>query len=103
MILAARASGAHRQRGLDVADDLFRVLIHANQRVLVVVRFAVDVEDLLEMRDKPGSVRFGNAEPFATPRLETIFLRHFRTVSGHTDATTCKRHNSSTNKLNVQR
>src|SRR5690606_9778311 len=75
----------------------------ADQRMLFVVVFAVNVEDFLHVGHEAGTVSLGDAEPFRLPRLEPIFFRHLRTVSGQTLTTTLSRQSSSTSSFRDRR
>src|SRR5690606_30622800 len=75
----------------------------ADQRMLFVVVFAVNVEDFLHVGHEAGTVSLGDAEPLRLPRLEPIFFRHLRTVSGQTLTTTLSRQSSSTSSFRVHR
>ena len=49
--------------------------------VVVVLRQRVGVEDDFHLRDEPGQVALGNAEPLGPPGLQLVFLSVLRTVS----------------------
>src|SRR3990172_11523343 len=71
--------------------------------MFLIVRLAIYVENLLQVRYEPRPVLLGDAEPLRLPRFKPVFLRHWRTVSGHTEVTIRNRPNSSASNRIVQR
>ena len=103
IILAQRLARFHRQRRDVVIEQLLARLVHADQRLIRIRLFRVNVEHLLHLRDEAGGVAFGDAVTFDAPGLQLVFFSVLRTVSLQMVATTFRFTNSSARSDSVQR
>jgi hypothetical protein len=70
-----------RDRSTDLLRELYRLLVHANDRDPVVIRFFVDSENLFHTSDELG-VGFRRDHPVLDlSTRQTVFLSVVRTVS----------------------
>ena len=81
VVLPQRKSRPGRHRGPGLGQQLGGGLVKADYRPLGVIRFGVQVQDILHMGYEVGAY-LGNAPLLLLPRLKDVFFRCSRTVRG---------------------
>src|SRR4030042_4675114 len=103
VVNAYRLSRYARYRLADFADHLFARFIHAHHRVVRIIRYVIDLQDILHMCYK-GRTPFRRDFPvLAEVRLKFVFFRTRCTVICDTDAAKLSSTAFSARSLTVQR
>ncbi len=86
-IILQRLSGLNRNGDTNFPNELLAQFVHADLRIVRIIRSGVDFQDILHGTDKFGVLFRGNAPFFFLPGLQFIFFNALRTASPEREST----------------
>jgi len=75
------------ERGTNLCQQLFRALVHTDDRPQGIIRATIDLQNVLHAADKLGIVFRRDTPTLLQMRLELVFFSVRRTVSWEIDST----------------